>query len=395
MARKASLSIGAIFGLIGFVAIGLFCYIFQNMAMASVAFVDLHPYFTYTQEEIRSLDSLDSDQMISEQELNKWTQIVFDIVKKNHSEMDATRTYSYLFTAQRDAAALAYMTKHKLVGSISAISRQTICLVLPNECNTIPSADNIDEFSAKIADMVTQKVKARLEEEHKTLETAKPPLPPKGWDRSKNYFGSTFGQQITWLVDSGNQFRPGNPKAYDPQEIKLQKDELQKILASLTEEQIQLAKKWSAGSGTILTSGQWIEIANNYMSAHQTPLEKALFIRSILAMGISDATIAYFDAKYTYWKPRPKMIYPELNQHIKAAKSPSYPSGHATISMAAAIIMDYYFPENQIEWDKTANEIGESRLWGGVHFPIDDQDGLALGKKIGNWIVSKIKETNN
>jgi hypothetical protein len=395
MAKKASLSIGAIFGIIGFVAIGMFCYIFQNMAIASVASVELHPYFKYTPEEIRSISELDSNLTISEQEVDKWIQIVFDIVKKDHSEIDATRTYAYLFTAQRDAAALAYTTKNKLVGSLSSVSRQTICLLLPNECSSIPNVKEDDEFSIKIADVVIKNIKARLEEEHVTLKSAKTPQPTKDWDRSKYYFGSTFGQQITWLVDSGNQFRPGNPKEYDPKEIKLQKDELQKILSSLTAEQTQIAQKWSAGSGTILTSGQWINIANNYMSSHQTPLEKALLIRSILAMGISDASIAYFDAKYTYWKPRPKMIFPDLPQNIKAAKSPSYPSGHATISMAAAIIMDYYFPENKMEWNKTASEIAESRLWGGVHFPIDEHDGLALGKRVGDWIVSKIKSEYN
>ena len=54
--------------------------------------------------------------------------------------------------------------------------------------------------------------------------------------------------------------------------------------------------------------------------------------------------------------------------------------------------MDSYFPVNQTHWDKTANEMSQSRLWDGVHFPIDEYDGLELGRKIGDWVVSKIKD---
>ena len=43
------------------------------------------------------------------------------------------------------------------------------------------------------------------------------------------------------------------------------------------------------------------------------------------------------------------------------------------------------------ECDKTTYEIGQTRLWGGIHFPVDDYEGLELGRKIGNWIVKKIQ----
>jgi membrane-associated phospholipid phosphatase len=83
-------------------------------------------------------------------------------------------------------------------------------------------------------------------------------------------------------------------------------------------------------------------------------------------------------------------INPNSKPLIKTPQNLSYPSSHSSKS-PAAIKMDHYFPENKTEWDKTATEIGHSRLWGCVHFPIDDSDGLELGKKIGDWIVSKIK----
>lgn len=392
MATRPSLRIGTIFGAIGFIAIGIFCYLFHNIAIASASStLELKPYFQYNPSELKSLETLNSDKTISKEEVDHWIQVVFDLIKKNRSEMDATRVYAYLFTAQQDAAALSYKAKQKLMGNLTAISTKTLCMLLPKQCSQIPEADEPDAYSLNVAEIVIKKVKERIDKEQQISASLSPNIPPQGWSKDKFYIGSNFGHQLTWLINKGDQFRLSEPTAYRKPEINLQKDELKQILLSVTKDQIAAAEKWSAGGGTILTSGQWLEMANNYMQKNHVPLEQELVIRSVLAMGIADATIAFFDSKYTYWKQRPKMLFPDLKVNLKTPDSPSYPSGHATTSIAAAIIMDYYFPENQSEWDTKAREIAQSRLWAGVHFPIDDSDGMELGKRIGDWIVSKIK----
>ncbi|MGV8949339.1 MAG: hypothetical protein ACOH2E_08295 [Candidatus Paracaedibacter sp.] len=67
------------------------------------------------------------------------------------------------------------------------------------------------------------------------------------------------------------------------------------------------------------------------------------------------------------------------------------------LTTKSEINMDRHFPESQTEWDKTDDTIDRSRLWSGVNFPVDDYDGLELGRKIGNWIVKKIgtEKTND
>lgn len=392
MIKKPFLQTTGVVSSIVLMATGLFLY-HKSGAVDSLA-GEPYTYFSYTEADVLPLEALNSDNVITESEINHWVNVVFDLAKKNDKEFDTTRVYAYLFTAQQDAVALSLKAKKKLSGNLTAVSTQTLCLVLPDKCHLIPPTDPSDAYSLKVAEIVTKKVDERLREEKQILNALPIPKIPEGWANDKPYFGTNIAYQKPWLMTSGSQFRPDNPKAYGENEIKLQLQELKNILASLTNEQREAAQKWSADSGTILTSGQWIEFANNYMTKHQIPLERALFIRSILARGIADATIAHFDAKYTYWKQRPQMMFPDLKTNLKTPHSPSYPSGHATVSMAAAIIMDYYFPENQTEWDKTAYEIGQSRLWGGVHFPVDDYDGLELGRKIGNWVVKKIKKEN-
>lgn len=392
MMKKSFVKIAGVAGSVALIATVIFLYKFDTPASSSRG---LHTYFSYTEAELQPLETLNSDIVITESEINHWINVVFDLAKKNDKEFDTTRIYAYLFTAQQDAATLSFQAKKKLAGNLTAVSTQTLCLLLPDKCRLIPPADAPDAYSLKIAEIVAKKVNKRLKEEDETLNSFPAPEIPEGWAKDKSYFGTNIVHQKPWLMASGNQFRLEDPKAYGKNEIKLQMQELTNILASLTNDQLEAAKKWTAGSGTILTSGQWLEFANNYMAKHQVPLERALFIRSILARGIADATIAHFDSKYTYWKLRPKMMFPDLETNLKTPNSPSYPSGHATVSMAAAIIMDHYFPENQIEWDKTAYEIGQSRLWSGVHFPVDDYDGLELGRKIGNWIVKKIRNEKN
>ncbi len=388
MKKKLLVKIAGVTASIALIAIGIFLYKAETFPFSSRG---LHTHFSYTEADLQPLETLNSDITITESEVNHWINVVFDLAKKNNKEFDTTRVYAYLFTAQQDAAALSFHAKKKLAGNLTAVSTQTLCLLLPNKCSLIPPADAPDAYSLKVAEIVVKKVNERLKEEEETLKLSATPEILEGWTKDKPPFGMSIAHQKPWLITSGNQFRLENPKAYGENEIKLQLQELKNILASLTNEQLEAAKKWAAGSGTILTSGQWLEFANNYMAKHQVPLERALLIRSILARGIADATIAYFDSKYTHWKQRPKIMFPDLETNLKTPSTPSYPSGHATLSMAAAIIMDHYFPENQTEWDKTAYEISQSRLWGGVHFPIDDYDGLELGRKIGNWIINKIK----
>jgi len=353
----------------------------------------LRPYFSYSAEELKSLDELDTDKTITEEEVNNWVQVAFDLVKKTKKEIDFNRIYAYLFTAHRDAAALSHKSKNRLAGNLTEVSKKTICLLLPDDCSQIPLNAASDPYSSKLAEIVFSKIKSRLEEEEAMIASNPLKSPPSNWSKDKHYFGRNFPNQKPWLLGTNNQFRPEAPSAYTSTNIKIQIQELRNILSSVTKEQLDSAKKWEEGRGTITTGGQWIAMANQYMTEHKIPLETALFIRSVLAMALSDATNAYSDSKYTYWKKRPKAQFPDLQTPLKTPSSPSYPSGHSTLGAAGAIIMDHYFPENQAQWDKTGSEIGHSRLWGGVHFPIDDQDGVELGRKIGNWVVQKI-ETN-
>ena len=62
---------------------------------------------------------------------------------------------------------------------------------------------------------------------------------------------------------------------------------------------------------------------------------------------------------------------------------PSYVSGHSTTSGAAATVLAGYFPGQAAELTAMAEEAAISRLYGGIHFRSDNEEGLVLGRRVG------------
>ena len=65
---------------------------------------------------------------------------------------------------------------------------------------------------------------------------------------------------------------------------------------------------------------------------------------SLLNMSMHDAAVACWDAKFTYFNPRPSQLDPEIRTVIGVPNFPSYTSGHSTFSAAAAEVLSYLFP---------------------------------------------------
>ena len=82
--------------------------------------------------------------------------------------------------------------------------------------------------------------------------------------------------------------------------------------------------------------------------------------------------------KYTYWTARPITADPTLDCLIPTPPFPSYTSGHSTISAAAATVLGHLFPDDAAALATRAEEAKDSRLWAGIHFPLDNEMG-ALG----------------
>jgi undecaprenyl-diphosphatase len=61
----------------------------------------------------------------------------------------------------------------------------------------------------------------------------------------------------------------------------------------------------------------------------------------------------------------------------------SFPSGHAALSFAAATVLAFALPRWRALWFAIATVIAVSRVYIGVHYPLDVVCGMLLGLAVG------------
>ncbi len=116
---------------------------------------------------------------------------------------------------------------------------------------------------------------------------------------------------------------------------------------------------------------------------------------ALLNVALADAGVACWDTKYTYWTPRPMNairdlgLDPDWESLLRTPTFPSYTSGHATYSGAAAEVLGYVFPDDAEAFASKAEEAAVSRLYGGIHYPLDNEGGLEMGHRIGKLVVDR------
>lgn len=353
----------------------------------------LHPYFQYTQNDIATLRALPTSDSITNESLKKWDSIAIELIRKNKlGDKDSSLIMTYVYVGQRDAAFLSYQAKGELTGNIGPITADILCLFLKNNCEEVQSyASDSDAYSEALANIVITPIKKRIAENIKTTTLYSEKIGAKYWAGERPYFGQDAGSWKPWLIAHGNAFRSPAPTNIDWQkQLQLTKE----ALSNISPEQKQSVIFWAGNPGTVTPPGQWIIYANDYMWENSIPINKMLEVRAVLAMTITDSLIAAFDSKYTYWIRRPNMLDPSIKTIMPTPNHPSYPAGHSTISGAASTILNFYFPNNKATWDASASYASMSRIWGGIHFIADHEEGLALGRNVANAAL-KAEELKN
>ena len=66
----------------------------------------------------------------------------------------------------------------------------------------------------------------------------------------------------------------------------------------------------------------------------------------------------------------------------------SYPSNHSTFSAARSEILAYLFPTRADFARAVGKEAGDSRIWAGIHYPMDNVAGVALGKSVAGLFIA-------
>ena len=110
---------------------------------------------------------------------------------------------------------------------------------------------------------------------------------------------------------------------------------------------------------------------------------------ALLNMAEMDAGIVCWNTKYYYFNPRPTQMIQEVKTLTGIPNFPSYISGHSSFSGAAADILSHILPANASKYEAMSNEAAMSRFISGIHTKLDCDEGLVVGKSVGEFAVQR------
>lgn len=184
-----------------------------------------------------------------------------------------------------------------------------------------------------------------------------------------------------------------------------------------TAEQSQIATFWSDFSYTAMPPGHWHEIAATIARDRHTSLAENARLFALISMAQADGAIACWESKYRYnfWRPVTAIQRADEDgndrtepdkgwDHFLAAPPfPSYTSGHSTFSKASAEVLTAFFGTDAIRFlarsdslpgvfreftslAACADEVGMSRVYGGIHYMFDNVAGKQCGQAVGRYV---------
>jgi len=203
-----------------------------------------------------------------------------------------------------------------------------------------------------------------------------------------------FGKVKTWMMTSTDVVneRPLSPPSTSSSQMQQELAEVRQAVENLTRDQLAIVYKWADGVSTPTPPGHWNAIAAPYISSAQFSEVRAARALALLNMAMHDAAVGCWDAKYTYYNPRPSQLDPSIKTVIGLPNFPSYTSGHSTFSAAAAEVLSYLFPSGAADFEAMKEEAAISRLYGGIHYRSDIEVGKDHGKRIGDYTVRFAKQ---
>jgi len=222
-----------------------------------------------------------------------------------------------------------------------------------------------------------------------------------------------------FALKSVSQFRPGPPPALNSTLWARDYNETKELggtnSAKRTAWQAETGRFWQLGGVPA-----WNEAARALLAGKPLPLHESARLFAHLNIAIFDAYLAIFDAKYQYgfWRPVTAIRNGDHDGNDVTARDagwtplittplhPEYPCAHCVVDGAAGVVAKSVFgngtvPEFTVTFaempgvmrkytsiQQLEDEVSMARIWGGVHYRNSNEVGHALGKQVGEYVLS-------
>lgn len=245
-----------------------------------------------------------------------------------------------------------------------------------------------------------------------------PPVGPGLWAPTPPSYAKAFGPywgnnrlMVAGSLDGSEQAAPPIYSTDPSSDYYQMAKEVYDISQALTPDQTALALFYRDNPG--FGDGHYLSILKQILVHEKPKLDFAAIVLAKAGIACVDAGIGCWRTKFQHNQQRPiKYIrevlgHPEWNTLFDTPPFPDFPSGHSTIAGSFAEILkgffgnNYHFtdhtydylgmaPRSYNSFDELAKEIGDSRVYAGIHYRYSCEKGCEQGRKIGQNIVQKL-----
>jgi hypothetical protein len=226
-----------------------------------------------------------------------------------------------------------------------------------------------------------------------------------------------------FAIPTGSQFRPGPPISLESKEWATDFNELKdyggKISPKRTTQQTETARFW-----LMVGPQAYHPLARQLATTKQMSIDDSARFMALVAIGLTDAYIAVFDAKYHYnfWRPITAIRNGDIDDNPATDREatwqpidntpmhPEYPCAHCILSgtvagVVKAVLGTVDIPEIAVtsptapgvthRWTNMAaftEEVANARIWAGFHYRFSTRVGTDMGHQIGEYVVKNMMQ---
>jgi hypothetical protein len=319
-------------------------------------------------------------------------------------------------TSKEAAAAAAAAA---VLATMDAKTAAEMKVTLATYLASIPDDGAAKTNGIKLGEAIAAKVlEARAHDGHDAIDDYRPRTTPGVYIPTAITAASNWSKVKPFALTTASQFRPDPPVSLSSKEWATDYNEIKdyggKTSAKRSPQQTETARFW-----LMVGPPAYHPFVRQLVIANQMNVDDSARLMALAAVGLNDALIAVFDAKYHYnfWRPITAIRNGDIDDSDATERDaswqpidntpmhPEYPCAHCILSgTIAGVVKTALGTENipDIAITSTtlpdvthhftnmmalAEEVANARICSGFHYRFSTRVGTGMGLKIGEYVV--------